>query len=286
MKLLNKSVCWITLICFFGLVGGCAGTKALSEKDCGELTSISIASEDVIPSTKSDFIWINSSASAWAGLLGGLAGSLAYEKFHDKTPRESIMFLFEKDKMFQKTVAEAFKYQFENANLFEITEKEHAKAHLIIEVPSIQFHQISGDNLRLTGQFFAKLVSSTDGKVLWKGHEYFSAFNSNLVRYPLNEYITDPKKLKYGVSIISQLNSAEFVKKLKGTPSSLNHDLYLTENTNIAKQTSLNSKPSSSSNNDPIKAKLLKLKEMNEAGLITEEEHSKKRADILESLTK
>ena len=119
----------------------------------------------------------------------------------------------------------------------DITSSKDADSYLQIDVKDIQFHEMNGDSLKYTGLYFASIYDSKSKTLLWSQHEYFSAFNSDLVEYTLDDYIQDPGKLRYAASIVSQMLAREFVEMLDGKVTAVNHNLhsieaYSTKNSN------------------------------------------------------
>lgn len=211
------------------MIGGCAG-KSLSTSDRQLLNSISIDPESVSLSGESGVIWFNTSSSALATVLGGIVGGVLYEGLHDKSPEEAVLFLFNKNQMLKNTVSESFKYQFEKSNTFNVTNRDNADAYLNIEITSIQFHQLSGNKLTMSGQCRARLISTSDGRVFWENLDQFSPFNSQLVEYSFEEYISNSTKLRYALSVLSQMLAGEFVENLGGTKVLVNNELHKVEN--------------------------------------------------------
>ena len=225
MKNFKSIIPFCLVIFLITVVTGCTG-KTLVQEDRQKISSISIDVNDVSYPDDKSLIMLNTYADGWAMFLGGFVGQAIYEELSDKSPKEVVLHYLRKDQMLKNTVAEAFKFQFEKANVFPVSEKNKADAYLIIEIPSLQFHQITDKNLRFTGNYKASLLSSTDGRILWSSNVYFSGFNSDLIRYPLEEFLVESEKLKYALSVLSQMNAAEFIKKLGGKPVPLNHALH------------------------------------------------------------
>lgn len=220
------------------VLSGCASRQSLSPEDRQSLRTVAVEPGDINFKDSKDIIWLNTNASAWSGVLGGLVGSMIYEGLHDKTPEETFLFLLKKDDMLKNTVAEAVGYQLKESHLFNFVEKKDADAFFQIEVASIQLHELNGSNLRLTSMFTAKLVSAKDNKIIWQGFDSFSAFNSHLIEYPIGEYLSNPSKYRFAISVVSQMIAAEFIKDLGGKPVSVNKNLHPIQETTAKKEPS------------------------------------------------
>ncbi len=216
----------IGIIILVFLLTGCATTKNFNSNDKGRIESISVTSEHVKFKSTKDIIFLNTDAKAWAGLLAGPIGALVYGSMDDHTPEAVIYEILNTQDLLKNTVAESFKYHFERSGLFSVTSSEKADAYLEIDVRDVQFHEINGDKLRYTGLYFASIYDSHDNSLLWTQHEYFSAFNSDLVEYELDDYIQDPGKLKYAASIVSQMLAREFIEMLDGKVTPVDHVLH------------------------------------------------------------
>jgi len=218
------------------VLSGCASRQALSPDDRQLLKTIAVDPGDITFKDSTDIIMLNTSARAWSGALGGIVGSMIYEGLHDETPEGTFLFLLKKDDMLKNTVAEAVRYQLKESHLFNYVEKNNADAFFQIEVANIQLHEMNGSNLRLTSFFAAKLVSAKDNKIIWQGFDSFSAFNDQLVEYPMEDYLSNPSKYRFAISVVSQMIAAEFIKNLGGNPVSVNRNLHPIQETTAKKR--------------------------------------------------
>jgi len=213
---------WLVLMT---LLVGCS-SKSLSQADKQLLNSVAIEPTDVIYSFNKNTILFNTSRTAWAGALGGAIGALIYEGLDDDSPENIILFQLKKDNMLVNTISQAFEYQIQNSDLFHVSNKDSSDAYFQIEIDGFQFHELNTPNLRLVSSCKASLLSTNNHRILWKGRESFTAFNKSLIEYPWEDYVNDPSKLRYAVSVVSQMLAAEFIKDLGGNPSPVSHALY------------------------------------------------------------
>ncbi len=205
---------------------GCANTKNFVHSDRQRIDSISIDFKNVKYSSDNEVILLNTDAKAWASIGGGLIGTAIYESMDDHSPEATILQILGTDDMLKKTVAESFTCQFENGGPFKILPQNDASAYLEIEIQSLQFHELSGDDLTLTGVYWARLYDSNSGALLWANFDQYIAFNSDLIEYTLAEYISEPAKLRYAVSVLSQMLAGDFVEDLHGQRYPVDHELH------------------------------------------------------------
>jgi len=260
----------------------------LSPDDRQLLKTVAVDPGDITFKDSTDIIMLNTSASAWSGALGGIVGSMAYEGLHDKTPEGTFLYLLKKDDMLKNTVAEAFRYQLKESHLFDYVEKNNADAFFQVDVTSIQLHEMNGSNLRLTSMFVAKLVSAKDKKILWQSFDSFSGFNDQLIEYPMEEYLSNPSKYKYAISVVSQMIAAEFIKNLGGNPVSVNHALHPVQDTIVKNKISSEPVAAQDKKAEPpssdLQQKMSLLKRMYDDKLISEEEYLQKKKELLERM--
>ncbi len=277
-------------------LSGCANTKSFSHLDSQRIDSVSIDPKDIKYKYDKEIIWLNTSAKAWASLGGGLIGAAIYESFDDHSPEGAILNILSADDLLKNTVSESFRYQFKNGGPFEVTTMDKASAYLEIEVASIQFHELNGDNLKLTGLYWARLYDSATGALLWSNYDQYIAFNSDLIEFTLEEYTSEPAKLRYALSVLSQMLAGDFVEDLNGQRFPVNHDLHSVASYHAAKSqneqivdalpksTKYNSLPAPPSSGDNAEIKLTQLKELYSKGLITEDEYKMERGEVLGEL--
>ena len=285
-----KSIYSILLV-FVIALSGCATTKTLNQADKQRLEKIYIAAEHVKHKPTKEIVYLNTDKKAWASILGGPIGAIIYEAADDHEPEALIIKHLNSGDLLKKTVAESFKYQFEQAGIFEITEKNEADAYLEVEIGNVQFHEMNGDDLKFTGIYFARLFDIQTNEMLWSQNDYFSAFNGNLVEYTLEEYVSDPAKLRYAASVVSQMLAIEFVEKLGGNPGSVDHSLHSVDSYEIA---SLNEtsevqsvevvKNELDGSNADLENRMSSLKDLYDKKLITQEEYDLKRQELLSNL--
>ena len=272
-------------------LSGCATTKTLNQADKQRLEKIYIAAEHVKHKPTKEIVYLNTDKKAWASFLGGPIGAIIYEAADDHEPEAMIIKHLNSGDLLKKTVADSFRYQFEQAGIFEITEKNKADAYLEIEIGNVQFHEMNGDDLKYTGIYFARLFDIQTDEMLWSQHDFFSAFNGNLVEYTLEEYVSDPAKLRYAASIVSQMLAIEFIKNLGGNPGSVNHSLHSVDSYKIA---SLDETPEVQSveilkeeldgSSADLENRMSRLKDLFDKKLITQGEYDLKRQDLLSNL--
>ena len=279
-----KKAIVIFLILFISIIlMGCANTKNFKQADKEQIHTLSIQTKFVKFNPSKDIVFLNTDARGWtAGLLGPI-GAVAYEAMHDDSPEAAIIWILSTDNLLKNTVSESFFYQFENSGLFEVVSTDSADAYLEIEVKDIQLHEMNGDKLRYTGLYFARIYNS-GGNLLWAKHDFFSAFNKDLVEFTLEQYLSDPSRLRHAVSVLSQMLAIEFIKELNGNHGAVSYNLHpIRDNAFKDENKNSHSEKFSGQDSKTIEEKLTRLKKIYTDELITKEEYDIKRKEIIES---
>lgn len=223
--------CHLFLICFLIFLSGCAGNRQpLSQDDRLLINAVAIEPDDIL----------YEDSEALITLLPGMASvrckntSGAIEEVAKKNLYGQLLAQFKNDNMLRKTISESFKYQINESNLFNIVGKDKADTVLQVEVFTIQIQNVrgfSGSGCRLTAMYKAKLISKKDNRIMWKSGAYVNPMFEKVIEYPLQDYFSNPSKLQYAISVVSQMLAADIVKQLGGTAVTANHKLHQVQDT-------------------------------------------------------